>query len=450
MKLLLISIMIMSFNFILICQDNAILKDTTEDKSLDLDINTAVDLALKNNLGIESEKLKLEQKKWAAYTSWNILIPSTSFSATMSRLNNWDSTKTSSTVINPEWNVGFNFNTQLSLNAQMGFNIYGTILDYKNGKLSLETAQKKLILNVRKSYYNLIIIQNKIQLLKDDMASAGKRYDQAVFNYKNGLVTEYDMLAAQVLYENMRPTLIDQENIYDEALLSFSHILGLKDSVKVNLTEKIDLSRKDFSSKELINKYLDNRLDLQSLYLSKSILENTKNLYISVMSPSLILGYSMDPSFQNDLEKPDTWTNVPNTDWKQRNGSLSFTLSFPVSSWVPFSKEQMNVVNADFNIREMTINIKDTKQNAELEIKSTVMQLSKSLKSMDSLNLNVKLADKAYKLAEDAYKAGKKELLDVESSENALKQAQLGLLEEQINYISSFLDLQYQTNTDLK
>jgi outer membrane protein TolC len=452
-KSLIIFIMILNFNFTVLCQDK-ISKDLTDDRLLDLDINTAVDLASKNNLGIESERLKMDQKKWAAVTSWNIFVPTTSLTATMSRLNNNTSTTTtgtkSGTTTAPEWGAGFSFSTQLTLNAQMAFNIYAAILDYKNGKISFDMAQKKLVLNVKKSYYNLIIMQNKIQLTKDDIDSAKKRYERALNSYNNGQLTEYDMLATRVLFENMKPTLTDQQNTYDEALLSFSHLLGLKDDVKMNLTEKIDLSRKQFSADELIDKYLDNRLDIQSVNLSKMILENSRNISISVLSPSLIFGYTMDPSFQYDLEKPDTWSDDPNKNWKQGKGALTFALSLPVGSWFPFSKEQMGIVNATYNIKQADLNLKQAKQNAELEIKSTVLQLNKSIKSMDSLNLNIQLADKAYRLSEEAYKAGKKDLLDVESSEDELKKAQLALLEEQINYISSFLDLQYQTNNDLK
>ena len=45
---------------------------------ISLSLQEAVDLALKNNLGIESNRLKFDQKKWALATSWNEFIPSAS------------------------------------------------------------------------------------------------------------------------------------------------------------------------------------------------------------------------------------------------------------------------------------------------------------------------------------------------------------------------------------
>ena len=51
----------------------------------EIDIETAVELALASNLGIQSEKIGLRLKKRAKDTSWNQFVPTITASGTLSR-----------------------------------------------------------------------------------------------------------------------------------------------------------------------------------------------------------------------------------------------------------------------------------------------------------------------------------------------------------------------------
>ena len=77
------------------------------------------------------------------------------------------------------------------------------------------------------------------------------------------------------------------------------------------------------------------------------------------------------------------------------------------------------------------------------------MDLEKSVKSIEVLKLNIALAERAFKKAEEAYAAGSKELLEVQNSELELKKARLNLLQEEYNYTVGILDLEYTVNQKL-
>lgn len=450
-------------------------------EALKLNIESVAELALRNNLGVESERLKMDQKKWANYTSWNQFLPAMSISASISRPNKTDEDReitiekgTLSTngapgtpayyapddidtdESLPEWYAGFNLNMQLTLNAAMFFNVYNTALDYRGGILSLETAKKRVVRDVKKSYYVMMMYQKNIELLRENIINAENRYKQAIANKQNGTATEYSVIASQVTLENLKISFAELENNYNTALIRFKQMIGISDKTVIEFDGTLDFAEREFDADLLIEKYIDNRLDIKALSISKSALGNMRNIYLSSLTPSIIIGFTADPKFQHDLTKQEDW--YPNSDnddkdwtdnWAQTNGALTFTASIPIGTYVPFSKEQMNIINNEFSIKQIKNAIAQARQAGEVEIKSEVMRLNKTAKSVKSIELTVKLAEKAFRMADDAYRLGTRELIDVENSENELNKANIMLLQEKINYISAFIDLQYAVNDDL-
>jgi outer membrane protein TolC len=455
-------------------------KSNEQLKTITLNEETVVNLALANNLDIKAEKLKFDNSVLKMATSWNIFVPTVSMSATLSRYNfddkddrtiytsipnpysafidplsgkiQFDSFSIKETV-RPQWGLAANFNLNLNINAAMGFKVYQTVIDYQTGKINLENAKKKIVRDVKKSLYSLILLQKNIEIQNDSIATAEKRYNQAVINYKNGLISDYDRLSAEVAYVNLKPILLEMENNYKNALLLFKQMIGIKKDIDVLFDVKIESENKKlYNADELVKKYLNNNLDLKTLKNTMRTLVNVRNISIGLLTPTFTFMYSMDPTFQKDPMKDDWFgDNDYNKDnWKQRSGMFAFTVSLPVSSWVPFSKEQMDAVNAQYNASETMLSYEKLKQATELQIDATVLKLEKSINSIDSLKLNLELATKAYKKAEEAYRMGQKELLEVQNSELELKKAKLNLLNEEYNYTTGLLDLEYIINSKLE
>ena len=66
------------------------------------------------------------------------------------------------------------------------------------------------------------------------------------------------------------------------------------------------------------------------------------------------------------------------------------------------------------------------------------------------MDLSVSIAQKAYRLTEQAYRAGSVEYLDLKDAENSLLQAQIGVRTEKYNYLSTLLDLETAVNAQLE
>lgn len=472
----------------------------TGDDSILLDVNTAVEIALAYNLNLKSEAISVRVKNRTKNTVFNYFYPSITASATLSRMHEGPGTFTQLVPVPPEemeeygiydymaenpeyplgpayvpvtsdmleegvygnvtmieeeiphtWNVSASLNMNLNLSAALFFGIKAAALDYEAGLLNLESAKQKLKKDIRKQFYNLILMEENIRLLEDNIDAALNRYEQTVINYENGLVSEYAKLSARVAYENMKPSLASLKGGFASALLGFKMQLGLPLDADIILEGNIEQAPIAVDAEELIRRAIPRRHDIQSMIHRIDTLENAKDATVAGMTPALSFMLSFDPAFTGDPFNDPWFDGEEDEDlWTQRSGMFGVTLSLPLDKLLPYSKSWNEIENTKDSIEQVRIGLQQAIRGADMEIRNIVMNLEKSEELIESLELNVDLAGRAYEMAEEAYNAGNRELLEVQNAELELKKAQLEVLKEQYNYITALLDLEYAVNATLE
>jgi len=431
----------------------------------------AVAYALDNNLQVKSSVVEMGIKKRAEDYAWNRFVPTVQASGTLGRMNEEQSISGLSvdptselsipgvgTVYDrvlafsedlPRWSVSAGLDFSLALNIALYNGVRATQIDYRAGRISYEQARKQVVRDVRKGFYNLLLLQENRALMVENIDAAERRYEQALINYENGMVPELTVLSSQVAWENLKPQLKAMDLGYRQALQGFKLTLGMDLDRQVELEGSIDAEAVDVDSDELIDRFLTDRLDVQSLLVTITSLENQLTASkLQVYTPQLILGYNLDPTFSGDpLEDP--WFGG-DYDWEQRSGMFRATIAFSLDGWLPFSTTQIGIRDLQDNIELTRLGLMQTLQAAEMEVDAWVEQLKKSRDTIETLQLNVELARRAYEMAEEAYKAGSRELLEVENAELELKTAQIEVLKEKYNYLSALIDLEYQLNNNME
>ena len=440
-------------------------------ESITVDLERAVDLALEYNLTLKGKQLDLVKKRRAMSTVWNSFVPTVGVSATLGRMNEarsvgglspydpapttfpgvgtaYDYVVSYSQEISP-WSLSLGVNVDLMLNLALFDGITATRLSYESGLLSYEQARKQMDRDVRKNFYNLLLMQRNRTLFLQQIAAAESRYEQAQVNYRNGLVPELTMLQAQVAWENLKPALEAMDLGYDQALAGFKMTLGLSQKTELELEGSIETEPVELEAQPLIDDYLAGRLDIQSLVYGMKSLEVAKRSTINrAFTPNLMLGWSYDPSVSDPF---DADTELFDGDsWNQQGGMLRITLAMQLEGFLPGSKTRVALADMDDDYQNMQLGLMQAIEGAEMEINSLVKSLKKSQSSMTSLQLNVELAQRAYRMAEEAYRAGSRELLEVQNSEIELNKAKYELLKEKYNYVTGLLDLQYALNTSME
>jgi outer membrane protein TolC len=408
-----------------------------------LTVQSSVELAIRNNLSLQIDRIELSTDRRERDTAWNELWPSLSVDTSLSHSKTYPS---GSSGGGPSpWSYSLGISTRLPLSASIPLSIKDARLSYEAGVIELEEAERQLKRDVKKAFFGLLLIQEEIRILEQSIETASTDYEIARQNYEKGIVSEIDMLSAQVELETRKPDLVDAEVYYQTSLMAFKQLLGLKQDEVVRLDGTIEIKPLSLDAGRLIGDHLEKRTDIRGLVKETQMLENERSLDTAEdFTPELTISYS----YTGNLNDPfnSQWINGGN--WS-RTGNLRFSLSVPIDPWFPASSSRVNRAGTEDSLKQTRIELTEARLTAEIEIRSLVLGLAKSLNTIGALEKNEILTQKVYDLREREYRAGLTELLEVQEAFDDLQNAKLDVLKEKTNYLTALLDLEYALNVDI-
>ncbi|MCL2211380.1 MAG: TolC family protein [Treponema sp.] len=436
----------------------------------------AVDLALKNNLGLESTRTSLSTKRRASKFSWNQFIPSVTLGAGLSRsnkaskqsgyvpleeipLNPLYTNPITGTSLPPEvpnfygvvpysielpqWNVFGNIQTSLSVSAAMFENIRRLRIDYETGLLGYEKAKLQLERDVRKLYHTILLMRENLDVLHGSYQNVERQVEMAQANYDAGLVPELTVLQARVARESMRPAIDQVENGLKLYMAQLAMYLGLDYNTEFELipvTETAEFIPLDVA--EMISKAASGKPDIQELRHTIMMLQSARQAQVLSLTPALTLSWNIQSLF-NPIKDP--WKNSwfeNKEDWI-KSGSFTIAIGVRLHSLIPWSQDFQGIKNLDDQIKTATIGLAQLINGTEIEIYNTVLSLERIHLNTQAQSETVSLAEQSYRMTETAYRAGLQDYFQVQSAEQSLRQARVQLLEQQFNYLNGLIDLEY-------
>ena len=437
----------------------------------------AVEMAVRNNLALESARITANTRGRVSDLSWNQFIPNVTVAGTMIR-NNQQGTMSGiapvpwrdemalipgfnrnqfevtipgiGTMYNyvmpfsvdlPRWNIAGMIQTSLTINIAMFENMKRLQLDYELGLLSYERAKAQLERDIRKAYHNMLLLEENIALLRASFINVERQVQMAQANFNAGFAPELVLLQAQVARENMRPVIDQAENGLRLLKAQFAMFLGLPfdaDFELIPLTETAYHVPVDVT--DMISRAAAGRPDVQELRQSILMMESARRALVYSLTPALTLSWNNTSAFLGDPWK-DRWF-FGDTDWR-RSGSFTVSLGMRLHSLIPFSTDTQAVRNMEDQIRTANIGLAQLIRGTEIEIYNIVLSLERTRVSMAALSHTVSLAERSYQLTEQAYRAGLQDFFQVQNAEQSLRQARVQLLEQQFNYLNGLIDLEY-------
>ncbi|MDR3020233.1 MAG: TolC family protein [Treponema sp.] len=438
-----------------------------------LSADEAVNMAMKNNLSLESARTNTATKKRASDLSWNQFIPNVTVAGTLMRDNEQGTVSGFYPVdladvfnplfgaINPllqlppekvygvypysfdlpEWRILGRVETTLDISAAMFENMKRLRLDYEGGLVSYEKAKAQLERDVRKAYHNILLLQENLALLRGSFENAGRQVQMAQANYNAGLAPELVYLQAQVARENMRPIIDQIENGLKLSMAQFAFYLGLDYDAAFELvpvTESVDFIPLDVA--QMITKAASGKPDIQELRQAIMMMESGRKAQLLSLTPSMRLNWIYNPVFIKDPWK-DPWFDSKD-DWIDR-GAFSVTLALRLHSLIPFSMDSQAIKNLEDQITTANIGLAQLVRGTEIEIYNTVLSLERTRTSAEAQAQTVSLAEQSFRMTEQAYQAGLQDYFQVQNAEQSLRQARVQMLEQQFNYLNGLIDLEY-------
>jgi outer membrane protein TolC len=438
----------------------------TSGTPLSLTPDTAVQLAIQSNLSLETARIALDIRQRKADYVWNQFIPSVSVTGNLSR-DNWAGSAggmvpvplssfltlppgvpeiyavTPYSVTLPQWHVNGAFSASLDFSFALVEGMKSTRLDYNAGVISLEKAKLQIEQGIRKMYNSILLLEANVELLKETYANTQRQADIAEANYRAGLAPRLTMLQAQVAVGNMIPQVNDLENNLKILKGNFALFLGLSYDASLELgpvfLETFDIP---MGLTELIQRAVTGKPDIQELQATIMTLQSQqKALTLQQYTPFLRLGWTVSSLFNPTMDPfKESWFNGDN--WN-KGGNFTITLGMSFNSFLDFTKEGQQRKDMEANIHIQNIRLAQTIRETELEIFSKLSSLEKNQTSAEAQAAAVSLAELAYSLTEEAYRAGLQDFQAVQSAALALRQSRLQLLTQQYNYLNDLIDLEY-------
>lgn len=452
---ILVSLALFSVSVVYAQSESAVTENsgkTAEEPVVRLTIEQAVDYARENSKTLQSSAIDLEIKKRASSYSWNQFMPSVQVTGTMSRKN--EVTQMSSSIpgipMPPQpdpteadhWTAVGGVSVSWNFSAAMIESIRLAKRDYEAGLISWDQTLRQTELQIEKLFYGLLLQEESLKIQQDSLENARLRMEQARINYLNGLIPELSYIQAQVSYQNMKPSVMKQEQLLKQQLDMFGFLIGLPTGIKIELEGAIEPPHIDLVAQDLVDISMENNPDILLLNKNLEILKLTYSMQnLQTYIPSLSLSWGFQPVISDIQENwIDKYTD---------GGSFSATLVWNLTNMLPFSANQQKAKDTKDNIRKMELSLETLKENTALNIRTQIDNLNQAWANIEAASGNITLAQKSYDMNVTSYQNGTRELLDVKDAESQLNQAKLGLINSKYEYLTGLLDLEYSLNIDL-
>lgn len=129
--------------------------------------------------------------------------------------------------------------------AENGSMRRGVEFTYNRAKWDIETTVNKVKYNVEKAYFDLLLMEEELQIAEEHLALAQKQYDYGKLRYDVGMISQQQLLGLEF---NLSQTLSAHESArmyYGLQKMSFRNTLGMPFDKEFNLSDTIEVKEYD-------------------------------------------------------------------------------------------------------------------------------------------------------------------------------------------------------------
>ena len=405
---------------------------------LNLTLDEAIAIALEENPTIEIANQEVILKKVANKESWQNLLPEASISAGIDH-----------TIKAAEMKLGgqsFKMGQDNSNTGSAGLSISLPVfapavykamsLSKTDITLSLEKARatrQDLVNQVTKAYYQLMLTQDTHDVMLASYKLAEDNFNIANAKYMQGAVSEFDKISAEVQMRSTRPGVVSSANAITLSKLQLKVLMGITADIDILIKDSLAAYETEVFANELAagSETLVNNTTMKQLELNQKMLHENIKLLRTNFIPTLGVSFS----YQYQSLYNTNW-NFFNYDWAN-SSSLMFSLSIPIYRASNFTKMK----SARIELLQLDLNKTNTERNLNTMIKSYRNNMTASSEQVVSNKENVFQAEKAVQIASKRYEVGKGTVLELNSSQVSLTEAQLVYNQSIYDYLVAKADL---------
>ena len=384
-----------------------------------LTLEECISLAKENNLSIKVHKNTLNDLKRKNETSWNSVSPSIKGDAAFQ-----------DDFINKTESFAISGSLGLTLSTNLYSTIKGAKLNYENGLLTYNQAVKQIEMSVWKTFYDLIYKTEYFSFQSQNLLTAKKNYEQNLEKFKNGKISELDVMSSRVSYEQKKPVLEEARIDLTNNLELFKNIIGVDFDDEIKLDGSLDflLELKDIKLPPKENP----SPDVQAAKFAVEIAEN--NLLAQRFS-------SYSPVITGTYKYGQT-LNIDNSLWNETS-SLSVGVSIPLDSYLPWSSSAVSINSKKESLESAKLNLEDAEKSIRVNTENALRKINQIISMLEVSKETVALAKKTYEMTETAYNYGKTDFLTLQNASDNVLNAEVSLKNQAKTLMETLLDTEY-------
>lgn len=302
----------------------------------------------------------------------------------------------------------------------------------ESSEISYRLAQQSLIERVSSVYFDVLLAEQNLALATSKQEADKIQWEKAQASADVGLASRTDVLQARSAYDLSISTRINAENTLDSAYEAMTKLTGKP----VNQIKQLVLD-----------------VALPQLSMDKTALElkaEADNLQVRLAQQEYLVA-----SEEVEAQKSGHWFNlslnaqVSDTSYSgyaagstrvdNQNTSVGITLNVPLYRGGATSSQ---VSEARFNSQAANISVRDAREQARLDARVQAQNLQRGYSLVAALREAVKSSEAFLEAAEEGYRVGLRNLIDVVTARANLFDAQSNLAEALHNLLLTQLRLQ--------
>ena len=416
-------------------------------QKLELTLDEALGIALSDNPTIQVANLEIERYDYVRKQALSSLYPQVDASAQYSLA-----------LRRQEMAEG------LSFGGKNTFNVAGTVslplfvpsvyrqlkLTRTQMEVAVESARANridLIAAVRAAYYNILLAEQSLMVLEEAALTTDRVVKNTEDLYNNGLAAEYDYITARVQRSNLDPQILQVKNGVEIAKLQLKMYLSIPEDVEVEVVGSLD----GFKDVALLGADyemdIENNTTIKNLDLQLELLDHQEKLIQTTRMPTVaafaqvsyigqersdlggILGVMGGGEATTAVKQSKFWWQVPI--------SLGAQINIPIFAGFKKTNQLREVRNQREQLR---LQRDYAEEGIRLQVQQSVNTLLTARSMMLANGETVLQAEKAYQISLTRYEAGAGTILELNSAQLALTQAQLSYSQSIFDYLTAYAE----------
>ena len=314
-------------------------------------------------------------------------------------------------------------------------------LDVELAVESARSSKINMVNSIRKAFYGVLLAKDAVHVYQENYDNAILNFQNIENKYKQGVVSEFDMIRADVNAKNIKPNLIQAQNAYNLSSLSLKALMGIDMDQEISVTGTLDDYEEGLYAEILkIDTSLVDNSDLKKFDIQNEQLKKTMALYKAQYLPTIaISGNYVTMAMENNFKFGDYRWDPYST--------IGVSVSIPIFDGF---KKANDIRQTKASLLQMKWQREDMVRNLKLAVNSNVNNMTNFVEQVLSTKDVCVEAQKGYEISRKLYDTGMGTLLDMNTAQLGMMQARLAFSQAIYNFLTSKADLDKLLGMEIK